>query len=52
MDYDLECVLTALVSTVFFALAIFLGIFVNNLFALFIIGFPIPLVVLGIKYSD
>ncbi len=52
MDYDLECLLTALVSTIFLALAIFLGIFVNILFGLFIIGFPIPLMILGIKYGD
>lgn len=52
MDYDLQCLLTALISTIFLALAIFLGIFINKLFALFIIGFPIPLIVMAIKYND
>jgi len=52
MDYDFECLLVALVSTIFFALAIFLGFFVNKLFVLFIIGFFISPMILGIKYSD
>ena len=52
MDYDLQCVLTALISTIFIGLAIFLGIFVNKLFALFIIGFPITPMVMAIKYND
>lgn len=52
MNYDLQCLLTALFSTLFIALAIFLGIFVNKLFTLFLIGFPMPLMIMAIKYSD
>ena len=44
MDYNLQCWIFSLSITKYLLLAIFLGIIVDGIFALFIIGFPIAFV--------